>query len=180
MWDCVYPRPYAELVTSAERELLLPRGLLWSVMRQESGFRPAIRSPVGAVGLLQLMPGTAEKMAAELGETWPSSALTRAHVSVRLGSAYLRKLLDTFQGNLPLALAAYNAGPQAVGRWLASGEALPLDLFVARIPYEETRGYVARVLSNAARYAYLEGGEGAVQAPVLELPKGLQLPEGMY
>jgi soluble lytic murein transglycosylase len=180
MWDCVYPRPYADLVTSAERERLLPRGVLWAVMRQESGYRPAVRSPVGAVGLLQLMPTTAEKVAAELGEKVDQAALTRAHASVRLGSAYLRKLLDSFQGNLPLALAAYNAGPHAVSRWLAGGEALPLDLFVARIPYEETRGYVARVLSNAARYAYLDGGEGAVLAPALELPRGVKLPDNSY
>jgi soluble lytic murein transglycosylase len=180
MWDCVYPRPYADLVENAERERLLPRGTLWAVMRQESGYRPAVRSPVGAIGLLQLMPSTAQKVAAELGEKVDEAALTRAHVSVKLGSAYLRKLLDTFQGNLPLAVAAYNAGPQAVSRWLTGGETLPLDLFVARIPYEETRGYVARVLSNAARYAYLEGGEGAVQAPALELPRGVELPENSY
>ena len=180
MWDCVYPRPYTELVSSAERERLLPRGLLWSVMRQESGFRPAVRSPVGAVGLLQLMPTTAQKMAEELGEKDRALALTHAHDSVWLGAAYLRKLLDTFQGNVPLALAAYNAGPYAVSRWLAGGEGLPLDLFVARIPYEETRGYVSRVLSNAARYAYLEGGEAAVQTPSLELPRGVKLPENSY
>lgn len=180
MWDCVYPRPYSDLVTRAERELLLPRGLLWAVMRQESGFRPAVRSPVGAVGLLQLMPSTAERVAAELGEKLETPALSQAHESVRLGARYLRKLLDSFDGNVPLAIAAYNAGPQAVARWLASDEALPLDLFVARIPYEETRGYVGRVLANAARYAYLEGGEGAVQAPVLDLPKGVKLPSDSY
>jgi len=180
MWDCVYPRPYADLVTRAERERLLPRGLLWAVMRQESGFRPAVRSPVGAVGLLQLMPATAERVADELGEKVEPDGLTRAHTSVRFGSAYLRKLIDTFQGSVPLALAAYNAGPQAVSRWLVGGETLPLDLFVALIPYEETRGYVARVLSNVARYAYLEGGEGAVQAPALDLPKGVKLPDNSY
>ncbi|HEY6081139.1 MAG TPA: transglycosylase SLT domain-containing protein [Polyangiaceae bacterium] len=180
MWDCVYPRPYAALVTSVERQRLLPRGILWSVMRQESGFRPAARSPVGAVGLLQLMPATAEKIAGELGEPFEGAALTRAYTNVQLGGAYLRKLLDGFQGSLPLALAAYNAGPQAVSRWLASAEALPLDLWVARIPYEETRGYVARVLSNTARYAYLDGGEGAVQIPPLDLPRGLKLPDGSY
>ena len=180
MWDCVYPRPYADVVTRAERERLLPRGLLWAVMRQESGFRPAVRSPVGAIGLLQLMPATADRVADELGEKVEPQALTHAHANVRLGSAYLRRLIDGFQGNVPLALAAYNAGPQAVSRWLVGGEALPLDLFVARIPYEETRGYVARVLSNLARYAYLEGGEGGVQAPALELPQGVKLPEGSY
>jgi peptidoglycan lytic transglycosylase len=180
MWDCVYPRPYADLVTRAERDLLLPHGLLWAVMRQESGFRPAVRSPVGAVGLLQLMPGTAERIADELGDKLDAQSLTRAYANVHLGSAYLRKLIDSFQGSVPLAVAAYNAGPQAVSRWLVGGENLPLDLFVARIPYEETRVYVGRVLSNAARYAYLEGGEGAVQAPSLELPKGVKLPENSY
>lgn len=180
MWDCVYPRPYAGLVGAVERERFLPRGVLWSVMRQESGFRPAVRSPAGAVGLMQLMPATATKMADELGEQAAQLSLTHAYDSVRLGAAYLRKLLDSFQGSLPLALAAYNAGPHAVSRWLAGGEGLPLDLFVARIPYDETRGYVVRVLSNAARYAYLEGGEVAVQAPALELPKGVVLPENSY
>lgn len=180
MWDCIYPRPYAAVIAEAERERLLPRGLIWSVMRQESGYRPAVRSPVGAIGLMQLMPATAEKMAAELGETIEPSALTRAYSNVRLGSAYLRKLLDTFQGNLPLAVAAYNAGPHAVKRWLVAGESLPLDLFVARIPYEETRGYVIRVLGNAARYQYLEGGESAVQLPALALPRGVELPENSY
>jgi soluble lytic murein transglycosylase len=180
MWDCVYPRPYGEMVSGVERQLLLPRGLLWSVMRQESGFRPAVRSPVGAVGLLQLMPTTADKLLAELGEAKDGVVLTRAHDSVRLGAAYLRKLLDTFQGNVPLAVAAYNAGPIAVGRWLVGGESLPLDLFVARIPYEETRGYVVRVLSNLARYSYLESGESAVAVPSLELPKGVKLPDNSY
>jgi len=180
MWDCVYPRPYSELVGDAERERLFPRGLLWSIMRQESGFRPAVRSPVGAVGLLQLMPTTAEKAAAELGERLDPAVLTRADTSVRLGAFYLRKLIDTFQGSVPLALAAYNAGPQAAHRWLAGSEGLALDLFVARIPYDETRGYVERVMANWARYAYLEGGEGAVRAPSLELPKATVLPENSY
>jgi soluble lytic murein transglycosylase len=180
MWDCVYPRPHADSVLRAERELLLPRGVLWAIMRQESSFRTGVRSPVGAVGLMQLMPKTAERVAEEAGEKLDAASLTHAHTSVRLGSRYLRKLLDSFDGSLPLALAAYNAGPHAVSRWLTTGEALPLDLFVARIPYEETRGYVARVMANAARYAYLEGGEGAVQAPSLELPQGVKLPADSY
>ncbi len=180
MWDCVYPRPYPKLVSDAERGLLLPLGLLWSVMRQESGFRAGVRSPVGAVGLLQLMPATADKVAAELGEKFDPAVLTRADASVRFGAFYLRKLLDTFQGNVPLALAAYNAGPQAVQRWLTGAEGLELDLFVARIPYDETRGYVERVLGNHARYAYLVGGEEAVPFLELALPKPASLPENSY
>jgi soluble lytic murein transglycosylase len=67
-----------------------------------------------------------------------------------------------------------------VSRWLVSGEQPPLDLFVARIPYDETRGYVMRVLSNWARYSYLDAGESAVQVPSLELPKDLKLGDGFY
>src|SRR5690242_20020868 len=146
--------------------------VIWAVVRPGRGVLPAVGWAGGGVWGVGLMPGPAPQTAREPGGGAGGGArgdrplearvpcaclaLTHAHENVRLGSAYLRKLIDSFQGNVPLALAAYNAGPQAVGRWLAAGESLPLDLFVARIPYEETRGYVARVLSNAARYAYLE------------------------
>jgi soluble lytic murein transglycosylase len=180
MWDCVYPKPYQELVTRTERELLLPRTLLWSVMRQESAFRVSARSPAGAVGLMQIMPATAEKISAELGEPSEPDRLTRAHVSIRYGAHYLRKLLDTFGGSVPLAVAAYNAGPHAVSRWLAAAKDLPLDVFVALIPYDETQGYVERVLGNLARYAYREGGEDAVAAPELTLPAPIALPPDAY
>jgi soluble lytic murein transglycosylase len=83
-----------------------------------------------------------------------------------------------FQGNLPLALAAYNAGPAAVSRWLESGESLPLDIFVARIPYAETRGYVHHVLTNLQRYAYLAGDP--LPELELEIKKGMRAPPDAY
>jgi len=73
-----------------------------------------------------------------------------------------------------LAAAAYNAGPGAVSHWLAGGEQLELDLFVARIPYSETRSYVERVVENLARYAYLEGGPTQIPSLTLALPAGLR------
>jgi soluble lytic murein transglycosylase len=82
---------------------------------------------------------------------------------------------------VPLAVAGYNAGPQAVSRWLAGGgKSLPLDIWAARIPYQETRNYLARVMSNWARYRYLRGGPGEVPELELALPKKLTLPSDAY
>jgi soluble lytic murein transglycosylase len=169
-WDCVYPRPYADAVPDAAREADIPAALLYAVMRQESAFRPDVVSGAGARGLMQLMPETAEKLAVELGEPFDPALLNHPAPSLRLSARYLKKLLDAFGGSVPLTAAAYNAGPQAVRRWLAGGKGLALDLFVARIPYGETLEYVERVVGNYARYSYLEGGASAVPRLSLEVP----------
>jgi soluble lytic murein transglycosylase len=171
LWDCVYPRPYLSLVTALAREHGLEPELLYAIMRQESSFRPEAVSPAQAMGLLQLMPATAERVARELGVSFEPSRLDEPALNLRLGARYLRKLLDWFDGNVPLAVASYNAGPVAVRRWLESAGDLELDLFVARIPYEETRNYVERVVSNYARYRYLSAGQGALPKVALALPK---------
>lgn len=170
LWDCVYPRPYAPLVAGLTAAESLEPELVYAVMRQESSFRPEVVSPAQAVGLLQLLPSTASRLAKELGVEFEPSRLSEPPLNVRLGARYLRKLLDWFAGNLALAAAGYNAGPSAVERWLKNSEGLELDLFVARIPYEETRAYVERVVGNHARYRYLAGGEGAVPRVLLALP----------
>ncbi len=90
--------------------------------------------------------------------------------SLHFSARYLKKLLDTFGGNVALAAAAYNAGPAAVHRWLDGAKTLPLDVFVARIPYAETLDYVERVVGNYARYRYLEDGPKGVPQLALELP----------
>jgi peptidoglycan lytic transglycosylase len=180
LWDCVYPRPYPDVVHAAEVEWKLPDGLVYAVMRQESGFQPRVVSPANAVGLMQLIPPTAESAARELKLDFEPSGLASPAMNIRLGSFYLSKVLGTFGGNVVLAAAAYNAGPNAVSRWLESGEGLPLDVFVARIPYRETRGYVSRVVGNLARYAYLDGGDAAVPKLALEIEKGLRAPPEAY
>ncbi|MEM9875975.1 MAG: transglycosylase SLT domain-containing protein, partial [Myxococcota bacterium] len=86
-----------------------------------------------------------------------------------LGAFYLGKLNRTFSGHLPATAAAYNAGPFAVRRWLSGGET-ETDLFVARIPYRETRNYVQRVLTNLARYRFLAVGVEGVPALPLRIP----------
>ena len=143
-------------------------------MRQESGFRPDVVSPASAVGLLQLVPSTATRIAKELGIEDEPELLRLPSYNVELGAFYLHKVLGTFGGQVALAAAAYNAGPRAVSRWLETGEDLPLDVWVARIPFAETRTYVARVVGNLARYAYLHGGDGAVPKIALALPKGVR------
>ncbi len=108
------------------------------------------------------------------------SELTSPDVNLRLGGFYFAKLLRMFEGSLPLATAAYNAGPKAVSRWLEAGAERDTDLWVARIPYGETRHYVGRVLANLARYQWLEGGEAAVTMIPLEIPTGIKAPADAY
>ncbi len=179
-WDCVYPRPFATGVRALEEQHALPRGLVYAVMRQESGFDPAIVSPASAVGLMQLMPATARQAAVELALPFDEADLTRPEVNLRLGAFYIAKLLRMFQGHVALAAAAYNAGPRAVSRWVESSSDNDLDLWVARIPFDETRNYVARVAQNLARYQWLEGGDGAVTAVALAIPADARAPADAY
>jgi soluble lytic murein transglycosylase len=180
MWECVYPRPYSALVREVAQQQLLPEKLLHSIMRQESGFRPRVVSPAGAIGLMQLMPGTGARVAGELNLSFVPRLLESPTYNVRFGGHYLKKLVDMFGGNVALAAAGYNAGPMAVFRWIDGGKDLPLDLFVARIPFEETRGYVERVVGNLARYSFLSGGEGEVPKIALDLPRDLKEPGELY
>jgi soluble lytic murein transglycosylase len=170
-WDCIYPSPYGAIVRTQEQQRGVPEGLVYAVMRQESAFKPAVHSPVGAVGLMQLMPNTARQVALELGIEHDRGALVSPPYNIQLGTFYLGKLLQVFAGNVALAAASYNAGPTAVRRWLEGGSELPLDLWVARIPYDETRGYVRRVVGNWARYRYLAVGVEAVPEIDLSLPE---------
>jgi peptidoglycan lytic transglycosylase len=179
-WQCLYPRPYAAAVERLEQQYRLPPGLVHSVMRQESEFRPEARSQVGAVGLMQLMPTTAERAAHELALEHESERLTQAEYNLELGAYYLGKLLGSFDARVVLAVASYNAGPHAVSRWIDGGKRMPLDIWAARIPYAETRNYVARVVSNWARYRYLAGGPDNVPKISLQMPSGLQLPSDAY
>jgi len=180
-WDCVYPSPYRDHVRKTEEERALPMGLVHAVMRQESAFDPGISSPAGAVGLLQIIPPTARNIAKEIepAETEPGE-LSNPEVSVRYGGYYLAKLLVMFQGSVPLAAAAYNAGPKAVSHWLATGGDLDADVWVARIPYEETRNYVAKVSGNLLRYQWLAGGNDKVTSLALKLPEDARATPDAY
>ena len=161
-WECLFPEPFAHLVEDAELKETLPRGLIHAVMRQESGFDVDVTSPARAVGLMQLLPETARAVAKELALPHQDAWLERPSHNIALGAHYLHGLLIPLGGSIPLAAAAYNAGPEAVKRWTDRMKGLDLDALVEAIPYAETRGYVVRVMGNLARYAYLRAGDAGV------------------
>jgi soluble lytic murein transglycosylase len=129
--------------------------LVYSIMREESGYRPEIVSVSGARGLLQLMPATAERLAvqSQLGAFSPDD-LFDPGINIRLGALYLQQLLARFDGRRSAAIGSYNAGPTAVARWLeqAGGED---DEWVESMGYDQTREYVKRVLRSLHAYRVL-------------------------
>ncbi|MDE2582412.1 MAG: lytic transglycosylase domain-containing protein [Rhodospirillales bacterium] len=137
--------------------------IVLALIRQESSFDRGAVSPAGARGLMQLLPGTAEQLARQRDDPITEVALTRdAQRNMQLGTAYLAKLLARFGGSLPLAVAAYNAGPHRVDQWLAENGmpkpgALGMIDWIERIPFGETRNYVQRVLENVVIYLARRG-----------------------
>jgi soluble lytic murein transglycosylase len=166
-WECAYPTPYAEYVRNTEALEVLPSGLVYAVMRQESSYDPDAVSPARAVGLLQLMPETAAAVASAMGIVHDEGSLASPPRNIALGAHFLKELVTKFKGQLPFAVAGYNAGPEAVVRWAGRSQDTAIDVFVERIAYAETRNYVVRVMGNYARYAFLEKGEDGV--PQLKL-----------
>jgi soluble lytic murein transglycosylase len=146
--------------------------IVLGLIRQESSFDSGTISPAGARGLMQLMPGTAATLAHQIGTTvTPVALVFEPEQNMRLGTAFLRELLDRYGNALPLALAAYNAGPGRVDQWLAQNgdpraEAAAsavgqheIDMidWIELIPFEETRNYVQRVLENVVIYRARRG-----------------------
>ena len=130
--------------------LPVDRSLILGVARSESLFMPDVRSSAGAVGLMQLMPATGQQVAQALGIRYRGQqTLTNPVTNARLGSEYLNQMLRRFDQNRVLAAAAYNAGPHRVDRWLPHTGRMPADVWLASIPYDETRAYVQRVLEAA-------------------------------
>lgn len=156
VWDGAYPRPYEDLVREIAGEHRVEPAHVYATMRQESGYRPRVVSHAGAVGLLQMLPATARGMAEGLGVEFRREQLFDPEWNLRYGIAEIAELGRAFDGNLPLTIAAYNAGAHRVRRWLDESGEMELDRFVERIPFNETRGYVRRVTSHYARYRYLE------------------------
>ena len=143
--------------------------LVAAVAREESLFNPEAVSPVGALGLMQIMPSTAKGIARELGLVFERESLLEADTSLKFGSWYLGQLLERFNGDLALTVAGYNAGPNAAARW---SKTLPneLDEFVESIPYDETRAYTKRVLRSYAEFVRLAGEDPVkkIRRPALE------------
>jgi soluble lytic murein transglycosylase len=155
-YELFYPRPYDFEVREASRRTGLPRDFIYAIIRQESLFRADAGSSAGALGLMQLLPSTARVVAQRSRQPVPSRAqLLDPAINIPLGASYLADLVQRFDGEIALATAAYNAGPNAARRWLPT-EPLDLDIWAENIPFNETRAYVQRVAWHALVFDWLE------------------------
>ena len=155
-WDVLdlrFPTPMSSTFSRYAKARAMEQSFLYALARQESALYPKAQSPVGASGLMQLMPATAAHMAKKIGlELQGPAQLIDPDVNVNLGSAYIKELLDNYGGNRILAAAAYNAGPGRVRQWRRLSGGKSFDVWVENIPYRETRNYVQNVLVFNAIY----------------------------
>lgn len=156
LWAAGYPLVYSDPVAQYTAANALSEGLIYGLMRAESGFSPAIKSPVGAIGLMQLMPATAKATARENG-TFNPQKLVIPDYNIKLGTRHFRDLMKDYDGDVVYSIAAYNAGASAVNRWRKGFKGLKKDEFIESIPYQETRDYVKKVYASAATYRQLYG-----------------------
>jgi soluble lytic murein transglycosylase len=150
-----YPRAFDSHIDGLVARFALPSHVLYALVREESYFDPRAVSSAGAIGLSQLMPVTAGQVAGKLGLNDPD--LRDPATNLEIGARHLKDLLRS-AGSVPKALLAYNAGLTRVRTWEKSVKGLPLDLFMEAVPFEETRGYVRKILVSAVMYARLYGG----------------------
>ena len=148
-----HPRLFPKVFETASQKETVRKELLMAIAKQESRFSPGVSSPVGATGLLQLMPATAEELS---GGTLTIDELREPTRNARLGARYLAQLLEQWQGDIVLAVASYNAGPGAASQWVSPSLKKDPELWVEQIPYPETRLYTKKVLGNL--WAYLGSG----------------------
>ncbi|MCB9635345.1 MAG: transglycosylase SLT domain-containing protein [Sandaracinus sp.] len=153
-WRLAYPRAYAPLVEEAAAAAEVPASFVRAIAREESSFDPNAVSWAHAYGLVQVILPTARRHAD--GLTIDARTLRRPEVNLAVGSRYMRSLRDRYATNPAVVPAAYNAGQGALDRWLRERGQLPLDEFVERIPYDETRRYTRRVLQTWSVYTWLD------------------------
>lgn len=177
LWEFAYPRAWQDTVPAASRSASVDEDLVWSIMRAESRYRAEARSPVGASGLMQIMPFTGERVAMDLlgRRQFQASELFDPETNIRVGSRYLRRLGEKFGSRIPLVAASYNAGPHRVQTWLSGFGSLSMDAFIEHIPFVETRNYVKKVTRNYQIYRLLykedRGSLGWLVGPVGVAPQ---------
>ncbi len=161
-WRILFPEPYWDTIKEESEKNHLDPYLVASLIRQESEFNPAVISYANAYGLMQLLPSVGRAMAREEGMThFQTFQLLNPETNIRLGTRYLRKMLDHFGGVEEYALAAYNAGDNRVEDWKDAGPYDGMDEFVESIPFTQTREYVQAILRNIETYRAIDGAERA-------------------
>jgi soluble lytic murein transglycosylase len=166
-----YPTPFRREVMARTREIGLDASYVYGLIRQESRFIVDARSGVGAAGLMQLMPATARWTARKIGLSFNPDMITERDTNIRLGTSYLKLVLDDLNGSQAMAAAAYNAGPNRPRKW-REGPRLEPAIWVENVPFGETRDYVKKVLSNATFYSALLANPAATEAPSLKARLG--------
>jgi peptidoglycan lytic transglycosylase len=162
-WEILYPLNYWDAIRAEAQKRNLDPYLVASIIRQESGFEPTVVSNAGAVGLMQIMPHEAASIGAKAGiDGVTRESLFDPLTNIAVGAAEYSQKLATMSGKHILAIAAYNAGEEAVGKWIAQTSNGDPDRFVDSIPYAETRLYVKSVTRNRFEYRRVYEGSTAV------------------
>ena len=156
-WQALYPFPYEDTILKWSKQRQLNPLLVTSLIRQESRFEPAIESWAGALGLMQVMPATGQSAAKTIGLS--NYSLTKPEDNVNIGTYYLDFTHRKYDNNSMLAVASYNAGPNAVAKWVSRYGLQDADEFVEKIPYPETKGYVESVFENYWNYMLIYNPE---------------------
>ena len=157
-----FPMPFKAAVLARATSIGLEPAYVYGLIRQESRFVMDARSGVGASGLMQVMPATAKWTAKKIGmNDFVLAKLTDRDTNIAIGTGYLKLVLDSFQGSMPLAAAAYNAGPRRARTWRGDTGAPVMEaaIWAENIPFNETRDYVKKVLSNTTLYAAMISGQ---------------------
>jgi soluble lytic murein transglycosylase len=157
-----FPMPFKKAVVQRATQIGLDPAYVYGLIRQESRFIMDARSVVGASGLMQVMPPTAKWTAKKIGMVdFKPHQITDRDVNIAIGTGYLKLVLDDFAGSMPMAAAAYNAGPSRPRSWRGQtgGPVLEAAIWAENVPFQETRDYVKKVLSNTTNYAALITGQ---------------------
>ncbi len=157
-----FPMPHQQAVLARSREIGLDPAYVYGLIRQESRFMVDARSGVGAAGLMQVMPATARWTAKKIGMTsFRPHQISERDTNIAIGTSYLKLVLDDFDGSMPMAAAAYNAGPGRPRAWRGQTGAPVLEaaIWAENVPLSETRNYVKKVLANTTIYAAIISGQ---------------------
>ena len=158
-FDQRFPMPFRDAVTKRSQAINLDPAYVYGLIRQESRFIMDARSGVGASGLMQVMPATARWTANKIGLTsFTPEQINDRDTNITIGTAYLKLALDDLGGSMPMAAAAYNAGPGRPRTW-RNGPVLDAAIWAENVPFLETRDYVKKVLSNTTNYAAILTGQ---------------------
>jgi len=158
-FDQRFPMPHRDAVVTRARAINLDPAYVYGLIRQESRFITDARSHVGASGLMQVMPATAKWTAKKIGlVNFTPAQITDRDTNIAIGTGYLKLVMDDFAGSMPLAAAAYNAGPSRPRSW-RNGPILEAAIWAENVPFSETRDYVKKVLSNTTSYAAILTGQ---------------------